>query len=38
VGTFGGVMAQDYQTHNQPFSAEFTLPPLSVIAFTLERV
>jgi hypothetical protein len=30
-------MAQDYQTHNQPFSAEFALPPLGVIAFTPQR-
>src|SRR6266568_4716912 len=35
VGNLGGVLAQDYQTHNQPFSAEFTLPPLGVIAITL---
>jgi len=37
VGNLGGVLAQDYQTHNQPFSAEFTLPPLGVIAITLQR-
>jgi 1,4-alpha-glucan branching enzyme len=32
-GNFGGVHAEDYQTHRQPFSATFTLPPISVIAF-----
>src|SRR3954466_11681651 len=29
VGNLGGVMAKDYKCHNQAFSAEFTLPPLS---------
>jgi 1,4-alpha-glucan branching enzyme len=32
-GNFGGVHAGDYQTHRQPFSAVFTLPPMSAIAF-----
>jgi 1,4-alpha-glucan branching enzyme len=36
-GNFGGVHAGDYQTHRQPFSAIFTLPPLSVIAFRPEE-
>jgi 1,4-alpha-glucan branching enzyme len=35
-GNYGGVYAHDYQTHHQPFSAVFTLPPLSVIAFRPE--
>ena len=35
-GNFGGVHAEDYQTHHQPFSAIFTLPPLSVVAFRPE--
>jgi 1,4-alpha-glucan branching enzyme len=35
-GNFGGVHASDYQTHRQPCSAVFTLPPLSVIAFRPE--
>ena len=35
-GNFGGVHAEDYQTHRQPFSAMFTLPPLSVMAFCPE--
>ncbi len=35
-GNFGGVHAGDYQIHRQPFSAVFTLPPLSVIAFRPE--
>jgi 1,4-alpha-glucan branching enzyme len=32
-GNFGGVHAGDYQTHRQPFSANFTLPPVSALAF-----
>jgi 1,4-alpha-glucan branching enzyme len=36
-GNLGGVTAQDYQAHHQPFSAEFTLPPLGVIAFAPQR-
>jgi 1,4-alpha-glucan branching enzyme len=33
VGNLGGVFATDHKWHGQPFSAEFTLPPLSLIAF-----
>jgi 1,4-alpha-glucan branching enzyme len=33
LGNSGGVTAEEYKTHNQPCSAEFTLPPLSIIAF-----
>jgi 1,4-alpha-glucan branching enzyme len=33
LGNLGGVVADEYKTHNQPYSAEFTLPPLSIIAF-----
>jgi 1,4-alpha-glucan branching enzyme len=36
-GNFGGVHAESYQTHHQPFSAMFTLPPLSVVAFRPEQ-
>ena len=36
VGNLGGVMAEESKWHNQPCSAEFTLPPLSVIAFEAE--
>jgi 1,4-alpha-glucan branching enzyme len=36
-GNFGGVHASDYQTHRQPYSAVFTLPPLSVVAFRPEE-
>jgi 1,4-alpha-glucan branching enzyme len=36
-GNYGGVHAESYQTHHQPFSAMFTLPPLSVIAFRPEQ-
>ncbi|MFO1499087.1 MAG: 1,4-alpha-glucan branching protein GlgB [Verrucomicrobiota bacterium] len=37
LGNLGGVTAESYQVHNQPFSAAFTLPPLSVVAFRPER-
>ena len=37
LGNLGGVTAEPYQVHNQPFSAQFTLPPLSVIAFQPEH-
>ncbi len=36
VGNLGGVTADDYQVHGQPFSAELTLPPLSVVAFRAD--
>jgi 1,4-alpha-glucan branching enzyme len=32
-GNYGGVNADPWPLHNQPFSAAFTLPPLSVMAF-----
>ena len=35
-GNLGGVEAQPNPTHGQPFSAEFTLPPLSTIVFQAE--
>ena len=35
-GNWGGVTAQARRAHRQPFSAEFTLPPLSVILFRQE--
>ena len=38
VGNLGGVVAEDQDCHNQSYSAEFTLPPLSIIAFKPERV
>ncbi len=37
VGNLGGVMAQESKWHNQNYSAEFTLPPLSIIAFRPEN-
>ena len=37
VGNLGGVLARDHKCHNQPYSAEFTLPPLSVLAFKPEQ-
>jgi 1,4-alpha-glucan branching enzyme len=33
VGNLGGVMAEDRPAHQQPCSAAFTLPPLSVVVF-----
>jgi 1,4-alpha-glucan branching enzyme len=35
-GNLGGVAAQEHPIHNQPFSAEFTLPPMSVTVFNAE--
>jgi len=32
-GNLGGVTAEDYKVHNQPFSGAFTLPPLGVTVF-----
>ena len=32
-GNAGGVTADEYKVHGQPFSAQFTLPPLGVVAF-----
>jgi 1,4-alpha-glucan branching enzyme len=37
TGNFGSVKAEDYNQHNQSYSAEFTLPPLSVMVFQPER-
>jgi 1,4-alpha-glucan branching enzyme len=36
-GNFGGINVEQYQTHHQPFSGSFTLPPLSVLAFRPEE-
>ncbi|MDB6125511.1 MAG: alpha,4-glucan:alpha,4-glucan 6-glycosyltransferase [Pedosphaera sp.] len=36
TGNFGGVTAEDYQVHGQPHSAEFNLPPLSILVFRPE--
>jgi 1,4-alpha-glucan branching enzyme len=33
TGNLGGVTAIEQKCHNQPYSAEITLPPLSIIAF-----
>ena len=37
VGNLGGVIAEDYTVHGQPYSAPFTLPPLSIVAFSPAR-
>lgn len=36
VGNLGGVLAEESKWHNQSYSTELTLPPLSVLAFTPE--
>ena len=36
VGNLGGVIAGEHKSHGQTWSAEFTLPPLSVSAFKPE--
>ena len=37
MGNAGGVTAADKPCHNQPCSAEFILPPLSILVFRPER-
>ena len=37
VGNLGGVVAEEYKVHNQPFSAGLTLPPLGVVALRAPR-
>jgi 1,4-alpha-glucan branching enzyme len=37
VGNLWGVIAENQPAHGQPFSAAFTLPPMSVIAFAPEK-
>ncbi|HVM49041.1 MAG TPA: 1,4-alpha-glucan branching protein GlgB [Candidatus Acidoferrum sp.] len=37
MGNAGSVTAQEVKWHNMPCSAEFTLPPLSILAFRPER-
>ena len=37
VENFGGVTAEDYNVHNHSYSAEFTLPPMSIMVFQPER-
>jgi len=36
VGNMGGVVAIEHKCHGRPYSAEFTLPPLSIVAFRPE--
>lgn len=36
VGNLGGVIAREHPSHGHAWSAEFTLPPLSIIAFKPE--
>ena len=36
-GNYGGVTAQNHACHGQQYSAEFNLPPLSVIVFQVEK-
>ncbi|HTL55235.1 MAG TPA: 1,4-alpha-glucan branching protein GlgB [Candidatus Limnocylindrales bacterium] len=37
VGNLGGVVATQHKSHHQPYSAEFTLPPLSITVFQPEK-
>jgi 1,4-alpha-glucan branching enzyme len=37
VGNLGGVMAEPHECHHQAYSAQFTLPPLGILAFRPER-
>ena len=37
MGNLGGVLAAEKPWHNQPCSADFILPPLSILAFRPER-
>ncbi len=37
MGNAGGVTAEEKRQHNQPASAEFILPPLSIMAFRPEK-
>jgi 1,4-alpha-glucan branching enzyme len=37
AGNAGRVVAEDYDWHNQPYSAEMTMPPLSILVFQPER-
>ncbi len=37
VGNYGSVTADDQDMHNQSYSAEFTLPPMSIMAFKPEQ-
>ena len=36
-GNMGSVISEDINSHNQSYSAEFVLPPLSIVAFRPER-
>ncbi len=37
VGNMGSVISEDIDWHSQSYSAEFTLPPLSIMAFKPDR-
>ena len=37
VGNLGGVVAAESPWHGLPWSGEFTLPPLSIVAFRSEQ-
>ena len=36
IGNLGGVPAEEFKMHNQPYSAGFRLAPLSVTVFKRE--
>jgi 1,4-alpha-glucan branching enzyme len=37
LGNLGGVLAKSHKCHRQPWSAEFTLPPLSILVFKPDQ-
>ncbi|MBI3875858.1 MAG: 1,4-alpha-glucan branching protein GlgB [Verrucomicrobia bacterium] len=37
LGNLGGVNTENFPSHGQPYSAEFTLPPLSISVFRVDR-
>jgi len=38
LGNMGSVISEDIDSHNQSYSAEFVLPPLSIVVFRPERI
>ena len=36
MGNMGSVISEEMKSHGQPYSAEFVLPPLSIIVFRPE--
>jgi hypothetical protein len=38
LGNMGSVISEDIDSHNQSYSAEFVLPPLSITVFRPEKL